>query len=71
MAFDEPKLPRATLHGEKLYLEGEGEPYFRDTENTIRLRIDALTIYRGYEPERLHQADRQSPHRILARRGQT
>ena len=45
------KLPRVTLRGENLYVEGEEEPYFRDPESTIRLRVDALTIYRGYEPE--------------------
>jgi hypothetical protein len=51
MAFEDPKLPRAMLRGEKLYIEGESEPYFRDPEHTIRLRVDALTILRGYEPE--------------------
>ena len=51
MAFGDPKLPRATLRGENLHVEGEEEPYFRDPEHTIWLRVDALTIYRGYEPE--------------------
>lgn len=45
---DRPKLPRASLRGEKLYVEGEKEPYFRDGTNEVRLRIDALTIRRGY-----------------------
>jgi hypothetical protein len=41
-------LPRASLRGEKLYIEGEKEPYFRDPTNGVQLRIDALTIRRGY-----------------------
>jgi len=32
MACDDPKLPRAPLHGDKLYVEGEKEPYFRDQD---------------------------------------
>jgi hypothetical protein len=28
MASDDPKLPRAPLHGDKLYVEGEQKPYF-------------------------------------------
>jgi hypothetical protein len=47
-AGDHPKLPRATLRDDKLYIEGEKEPYFRDRTNAVRLRIDALTIRRGY-----------------------
>jgi hypothetical protein len=47
-AEDRPKLPRATLRDDKLYIKGEKEPYFRDRSNNIRLRIDALTIRRGY-----------------------
>jgi hypothetical protein len=48
VAEDRPKLPRASLRGEKLYIEGEKEPYFRDSTNGVQLRIDALTIRRGY-----------------------
>jgi hypothetical protein len=49
MATDgHPKLPRATLRDEKLYVEGEREPYFQDGKNTVWLRIDALRIERGY-----------------------
>jgi len=51
MAFGDPKLPRSTLRGENLYVEGEQEPYFRDPEHTIWLRVHALTIHRGYEHE--------------------
>jgi hypothetical protein len=52
MAFDDdPKLPRAMLRGESLYVEGEKEPYFRDPRHTIELRVSSLTIHRGYEPE--------------------
>jgi hypothetical protein len=39
MALDDPKLPRTTLRGEKLYAEGEEDAYFRDPEHTIRLRV--------------------------------
>jgi hypothetical protein len=49
--LENPKLPRVTLRGENLYVEGEKEPYFRDPEGAIWLRVDALTIHRGYEPE--------------------
>jgi hypothetical protein len=38
MASDDPKLPRATVRDEKLYVEGEKEPYFQDREDTILLR---------------------------------
>jgi hypothetical protein len=56
MAFDDrPKLPRAIVRDEKLYVEGEKEPYFQDREHTIRLRVDALTVYRGYVPEHLRK----------------
>jgi hypothetical protein len=47
---DRPKLPRATLRDEKLYVEGEKEPYFQDREDAIFLRVNALTISRGYAP---------------------
>jgi hypothetical protein len=49
MVDDRPKLPRARLRDEKLYIEGEKEPYFRDRTNDVRLRIKALTIRRGYQ----------------------
>ena len=49
---DRPKLPRATVRDEKLYVEGEEEPYFRDRTNEVWLRIDALTIRRGYQDYR-------------------
>ena len=38
---DRPKLPRNP--DEKLYVEGEKEPYFRDLEHTIALRVRKLT----------------------------
>jgi hypothetical protein len=50
MASDDPKLPRATVRDEKLYVEGEKEPYFQDREDTILLRVNALTISRGRLP---------------------
>jgi hypothetical protein len=52
VAEDRPKLPRASLRGEKLYIEGEKEPYFRDSTNDVWLRIEALTIRRGYTDSR-------------------
>ena len=52
MAFDDrPKLPRATLRDEKLYIEGDARPYFRDPKHTFWLRVSALWIHRGYQPE--------------------
>jgi hypothetical protein len=54
---DRPKLPRATLRDEKLYVEGEKEPYFQDREHTIRLRVRELTIHRGYYPENYRNPD--------------
>jgi hypothetical protein len=33
MASDDPKLPRAPPHGDKLYVEGEKEAYFRDQDS--------------------------------------
>jgi hypothetical protein len=56
-AEDRPKLPRATLRDGKLYIKGEKEPYFRDRRNNIRLRIDALTIRRGYRDLRNRKDD--------------
>jgi hypothetical protein len=53
VAIDDPKLPRTTLRGESLYVQGEEDPYFRDPEHTIRLRVNSLSIHRGYEPRDL------------------
>jgi hypothetical protein len=53
MALDDPKLPRTTLRGENLYVHAEKESCFRDPEHTIRLRVDSLSIHRGYEPRDL------------------
>jgi hypothetical protein len=49
MLNDRPTLPRATLRDGKLYVEGEKEPYFQDREYILWLRVDALTVERGYE----------------------
>jgi len=46
-----PKLPRATLRGDKLYVEGAKKPYFRDPKHTIVLRVDAITIHQGPEKD--------------------
>jgi hypothetical protein len=51
--FPPPTLPRATLRDGKLYVEGEKEPYFRDREYILWLRVNApLSVHRGYETER-------------------
>lgn len=49
MAHDDSTLPKATLRGEYLYVEGETNPYLRDQRHTIWLRVDTLMIYRGYD----------------------
>jgi hypothetical protein len=49
-SHERPKLPRATLRDQKLYVEGEQEPYFQDREHVVRLRVDALTVHPGSEP---------------------
>jgi hypothetical protein len=46
-----PKLPRAPVRDGKLYVEGEKEPYFREPQHTIQLRVHSLTVRRGYQPE--------------------
>jgi hypothetical protein len=56
MASDDPEPPQATLRDEKLYIEGEKEPYFRDPKHAIWLRIGALAIQRGYQLEHRLQA---------------
>jgi hypothetical protein len=61
---DRPKLPRATVRDEKLYVEGEKEPYFQDLrEGTIYLRVDALSLRRLRHRQQGFQ-------RILTRQGQ-
>ena len=32
MAYDDPKLPRAVLRGEELFVGDDKEPYFRDAD---------------------------------------
>jgi hypothetical protein len=44
MTYDDPKLPRAFLRGESLYIEGETEPYFRDPEKTISIALNAADL---------------------------
>jgi hypothetical protein len=60
---DRPKLPRATLRDEKLYIEGKKEPYFLDRTN------DCLAAHRrADDPPRLPgSSDRQATHGILTR----
>lgn len=49
MSDDEEKLPRASLRGDKLYVAGEKEPYFRDLERWVSLEVTALRIIGDYE----------------------
>jgi hypothetical protein len=51
MALRHPNLPKASLHGKELYIEGETKPYLRQPGETIWLRVDGLRIRRGYELE--------------------
>lgn len=57
MAYDDPKLPRAILRGESLYIDGEDEPYFRDTEYPVYLEVTDLRIFGGFEPEDAGKGD--------------
>src|SRR6516164_593004 len=57
MAPDDPKLPRATLRDDQLYIEGEKEPYFRDPERSILLLVDSVTICEGYHQDRSRGAE--------------
>jgi hypothetical protein len=59
MAYDDPKLPRAVLRGENLYIDGENEPYFRDPKYTLYLEVTDLRISGGFEAE-----DADSPKRL-------
>jgi hypothetical protein len=51
--LDHPKLPRATLRGEELFLEGDPKPYRREPDYLICFEVDALTISGGYQPAEL------------------
>ena len=67
---DRPKLPRATVRDEKLYVEGENEPYFQRSYSTRSwLRVDALTIRRGYAPDETSKAFAQSLYGIAMLEG--
>jgi hypothetical protein len=57
MAYDDPKLPRATLRGEKLYIDGDSEPYFRDPEYRVYLEATDLQISGGFEAEDFGESD--------------
>jgi hypothetical protein len=60
MASDDPKLPRAPLHGDKLYVEGEKEPYFRDQDSNDEK--DTLT---GVKPSSIELPSRLYPILVL------
>jgi hypothetical protein len=64
MAFDDPKLPRASLRGENLHIDGENEPYFRDPEYRIYLEVGDLKISGGFESEDFSKGD--SPKQLAA-----
>lgn len=51
MAYDDPKLPRAVLRGENLYVGDDKEPYFRDPGHTFDLIVTDLNLAGGFEPE--------------------
>jgi hypothetical protein len=57
MAYDDPKLPRAVLRGENLYILGENDPYFRDPEYPVFLEVTDLRISGGFEAEELFKGD--------------
>ena len=57
MAYDDPKLPRAVLRGENLYIDGEKEPYFRDPGYRVYLEVTDLRIYDGFEAEDISKGD--------------
>jgi hypothetical protein len=49
MAYDDPKLPRAVLRGEELYVGNDKEPYFRDPDYVIHLDVTDLKVAGGLE----------------------
>jgi hypothetical protein len=53
----DPKLPRAVLRGENLYIYGEDEPYFRDPEYRIYLEVTDLRISGGFEADYFSKGD--------------
>jgi hypothetical protein len=57
---DRPKLPRVTLGDERLYVEGEKEPYFRNPEHTILMCVEAFTISRSYQQDRIDGVKREN-----------
>jgi hypothetical protein len=68
MAIGDPKLPRATLRGDQLFIAGEKEPYFRAPERDVTLTVGALTIHDGYEQEDLtERASPKVPSRVSLR----
>ena len=50
MAYDDPKLPRAALRGEELFVGDDKEPYFRDSDYPVYLDVTDLKIYGGFKP---------------------
>jgi hypothetical protein len=69
MAYDDPKLPRAVLRGENLYIDGENEPYFRDPEYPVYLEVTDLRISGGFESEDLGKGDRPMQMAAVTLRG--
>jgi hypothetical protein len=51
MAYDDPKLPRAVLRGENLYVGDDKEPYFRDPGYRMYLDVSRLAISGGLESD--------------------
>jgi hypothetical protein len=50
MAYDDPKLPRAVLRGENLYVGDDKEPYVRDPDYPVHLDVIDLKVHGGFEP---------------------
>ena len=55
MAYDDPKLPRAVLRGENLYVGDDEEPYLRDPDYPVHLDVIDLKVHGGFEPEDLSE----------------
>jgi hypothetical protein len=51
MAHDDPKLPRAVLRGDELFVGDDKKPYTRSPNHTVYLQITDPDIGGGYEPE--------------------
>jgi hypothetical protein len=53
MAYDDPKLPRAVLRGDHLFVGKDKEPSERDPGYRLTLEVTDLGVAGGFEPEDL------------------